>query len=231
MDSAEIYFVLLSYKRPGNMSRILTAIEQSNVPARVVVVNNNPDVNLLDYLEPSASWLLVQGEERWPAVNRFGISRSIDAEYFASIDDDVFLSPQQIEFLYDKLMQYPEHLHGVWGEEIVHTDPVAISSGLHGFDRKLSILNKVYFYTKRHVESMFELIGSLRIEYGPSFPPVDDILLSLCTDGDVLCYDVGELVECPSCNCEEVALWLQADFHSIREEYVRKILNLRTCLR
>jgi hypothetical protein len=234
MSGTTATFILLSYARPQNMQRILNAVLGARSCAKIVLSNNNPEIDILDYVDPSPARLtIVQQAVRWPAVKRFCIARDSGDAYFVCIDDDLFLTVQQIDALVERLAENPSVPHGVWGANVEFgTDTqgrgtVLLQGGLRNMSEPVRILNRVYAFTGGHVRRFFELLASLGIEDPRALGPADDILLSHSGAGLPLCHDLGALEECPTSDQEGIALWKEPGFLEAR---IAKIVQLRRLL-
>ena len=120
--------VILSYKRPENIEMLVRSALQCDCVGRVWVHNNNQDFRLRDWVrvcDPRVS--LVEAPKPVLHGVRWALSLADQVHhFFLSIDDDVFLSPEQISFLFESLVHDPSVPHGCDGE--VHD--VGISFGV-----------------------------------------------------------------------------------------------------
>ena len=88
---------------------------------QIVLSNNNPHIDILDYVHPAPGVLtILQQKERWEPVKRFCIAREMQSQFYACIDDDLFLTSDQIDSMVEGVAADPGVPHGVWGERIQH---------------------------------------------------------------------------------------------------------------
>ncbi|MFT6583060.1 MAG: hypothetical protein ACJAU6_003510 [Alphaproteobacteria bacterium] len=229
-----VTFILLSYARPQNLSRITAAIQKSRFCDRIILCNNNPEIDVLNYIDPSSRALeIIQQTEKWVAIKRFCIAKECASEYFVCIDDDLFLTPVQIDALVNALLADPAVPHGVWGENIyIDTDAdgvatIRLESGLHNFSGDVRVINRAYAFTQTHVQQLFHLMAALGVNDPRMLGPADDILLSFSGDRPPKCHDLGPLDNCPTSSEEGIALWKEKGFFDKR---IQKLLQLRQLL-
>lgn len=220
-----VTFILLSYLRPQNIQRILDAMKASKYCRRIILSNNRPAINILDYIEPPGDGLeVIQQKEETLPVNRYSIARARPGEFFVCIDDDIFLTPPQIDTVITALMQDPARPHGVWGEVItMENKTMVVTRGVHNVSREVTILNRVYAVTRTHVQRFFRFLDDLGVTDPQDLGPVDDIVLSFCGTALPFCHDVGALENCPTSNQEGIALWKGERFEDQRKEILRRI--------
>jgi hypothetical protein len=226
-------FIILSYARPQNMQRLLDAILNSRSCGKVVLSNNNPAIDILDYVDPSPESLeIIQQKEKWEPVKRFCIAREIQSEYFVCIDDDLFLTTAQIDQLVDRMIAEPDVPHGVWGAQFgfepdgPNTVRPRLESGVHNYSGEVRLINRAYAFTRKHVERFFELMEFLGIEDPRDLGPADDILLSYSGTGRPKCHDLGPLENCPTSDQEGIAVWKEQGFFEKRVEKLVQLTQL-----
>lgn len=92
----KITVILLSYKRVQNLSKIIDSIKSQTVDTKLIVWNNNPDLNLsweVDY--PNVD-LLVNSDENKFCNIRWELAKAADTEYVLIIDDDLYFADTTI---------------------------------------------------------------------------------------------------------------------------------------
>jgi len=211
--------IVLSYNRPNNIPRVLEGVIQSRYVSEVIVSNNNPSVEL-PHLPRDHRLAIVSQQDHMPAALRFFMAANLDAEAFVCIDDDLFLSGDQIDTLLDHLFEDPSIPHGgPWAQTLVHcVDGTPKLKGWYYPDSAVDILNRAYVFTKAHAmrfSALSELIGYPTVE---AAGPWDDIILSHCGNRQPQAHDLGPWDSCPTSNAPEVALWMQPGFAESRME-------------
>ena len=211
-------FILLSYARPANLQRIVALILQAGIHSRIVVSNNNPDIDLAPYVADVIDHIeLMQNDVRRFPGHRFEIARDVDAEDFIFIDDDIFLSPSQIQRLYALYRQDRACPHGVWGQAgQLSGGQFWLRYGVFEVEARVEVLNRVYVCSRAHVERFFELLRRIGKADSADLGLGCDVVLSFCGDGRPYCHDVGPLEECETSNAEDIALWRQDGFDEHR---------------
>jgi len=113
--------IVLSYKRPKNISRICKTLIESDILDKLIVSNNNPDVNILDFIKFKHSKLeVVNQSSHRNSSYRFVIVEPLTSKYdgYIFIDDDIFLTTKQIIQLKTELEKAPNSIHGFFGMNI-----------------------------------------------------------------------------------------------------------------
>lgn len=224
-------FISLSYARPQNIQRIVDTILQAQSCGRLLLSNNNPDIDIRAHLDRATERLTVlQQTEHWPAVKRFCLAREEAGDYFVCIDDDLFLTVEQIDGLVARLIAEPAVPHGIWGANVRFRrnaqggDVVLLQGGLRNIEAPVRIINRTYAFTAAHVQRFFELLALLGIEDPRALGPADDIVLSFSGTGAPLVHDLGPLEDCPTADLPGVAVWQEPGFFDRRSE---KLFQLR----
>ncbi len=221
-------FILLSFARPQNMQRVVNTIRKANSCGRVILSNNQPDIDIFDHIDPPLPGLeVIQQEQQWGPVKRFCIARECKGEHFVCLDDDIFLTPLQIDKLVGHLVENPSRPHGIGGEIIKRQDgKLTVLRGRYNFSGEVSTLNRVYAFTRKHVRRYFQLLEKLGIEDPRDLGPADDIVLSFCGNGWPKCHDLGPFENCPTARQKGVALWRAEGFYERRMEIFVRLLDL-----
>lgn len=118
-------FVVLSYRRPGNMHALVSGLLALKAAARVVVINNNAELDLAPYLPKDPRIELVRGTG---AIGyRYVMGSQATTERVAFIDDDLFVMPDAWKRLlrsFDRAPASPKSLIGLLyvptGDAIAH---------------------------------------------------------------------------------------------------------------
>jgi hypothetical protein len=217
----------MSYARPQNMQRIVDDVLASGACKQLVLTNNNPDIDIRHHVTVKSDivQILQQTRRTRPVIRQF-IARESGDEYFVAIDDDIFLTPAQIRALVDALYGDPSVPHGVWGEILrLEKDGVWVKKAIHNVDREVTVLNRVYAFTRAHILRFFEILRELKI------PPEalgmgDDLVLSHTGATPPKCHDLGPIEDCPTANQKGIAIWQEDDFYPYRALLLRAVKPL-----
>ena len=217
--------ILLSYQRPYNMARIIGETLRAPSVDRIIVSNNNPDVDLRQWItfDDSRVVLLQQTTHCSPA-KRFVLALEEEAEHFLCLDDDLFLSGKQIQHMLDCLARQPTRIHGMYGQ--LRLADARFESGIHTQEREVDVLNRSYFFTRTHLHRMAELGRQLGFTDLSQAEMADDILLSFAGEGRPLCHAIGPFHDCPTSHDPAIAVFLRPGFDEFREAVYRKLCLL-----
>jgi len=206
--------ILLSYRRPFNLDVIVRAMLRCDGCEAVIVSNNEPSVNLRDWISISDPRLriLEQAHHRYAGI-RMTIARAAPASMYLMVDDDVLLHGEQMQGLMDFLSGQPEVPHGLNGERrnLERGDyPYNLDQGGDG---TVDHLTNVYAFTDRHLIRYFELIDRLGIDDPASLANGEDIILSSCGSAKPRVHLLGPIVRCASTPDRQIAT------HKTRERF------------
>lgn len=208
--------VLLSYRRPENLEAIAGACLACPFVDRVILSNNNPEIDIRHHVRARDARLdIVQQEKRGFPSNRYRIALESGAPWLLCIDDDTFLTPRQIGALFDALRNDPRVPHGVAGENIrgVRADYVFGSAGGSG---EADCLVWAYAFTRAHAARYFDLLRAAGID-NARLEANEDIVISLSGEGRPRVHDFGTLHLCGSREARDVAASQQPGFREHRE--------------
>ena len=181
---------------------------------RVLVQNNNPEIDITEWITSKDSRLVIKNSKtrKW-AGSRWDVARSVDDPFYLAIDDDVFLFPGQIAQLFNYLLDDPSVPHGIHGVFWPHK-PTQIESGtiMHRAreESTVDVLHQLYAVTNRHVQKQRELLGQIRARMERAGTTAsrfgDDIVISHCGAGRARIHDLGFVPVCPTSHVDEIAL-------------------------
>lgn len=227
MPQSHFAIILTNFKRPRNLPRILAYCEQSRHDPQIYLIDNSGDrsAEAIALDRPRVRYL-PQAGNRGPSY-RFRLSARLPHECLVCLDDDVYLRPEQIDALFDRVTACPDSLHGVWGQILQPYEAgFRLKSGVKYCDSALPIVNRVYGYTRSYVRDAVEYARALGYSDWPAAGPVDDILLSMAGRNAPRCHDLGPLEDCPSSDDPLIAVWKMAGFVESRTRLVRTLLPL-----
>ncbi len=206
--------ILLSYRRPQNIEPIVRAALKCSFVQDVVVQNNNPEVDIDDWIGISSERLRTYNSptrlgprSRWTAAARVG------GTHYLAIDDDVFLFPGQLAALFSQLLRNPDVPHGVHGVVYLEAGEPAHVARSEG---SVDVLHQLYFVTDRHVNRFHEVLAKLA-DHAPEVRALlnrigDDIIMSHCGAGPARIHDVGRIPICPTSHAKGIAVNQRDDF-------------------
>lgn len=224
--------IILSYKRMANIPRIVRSSLLCGFVDRVVVSNNNPEVDLRPYLtirDPRLE-LRQQPEHRGPSY-RYDLARECAADYYICIDDDVFPFPWQLRRLFRSLVADPSAPRGTGGQVydrrkagLVELRPKAFS--LRDQTRTVDVIWQIHAFTRRHLDAYFEIVENMGME-NSSIHSSEDIIISFAGSGLPVLEDVGHVFKCPSGTEPGIATHNRKGFFDYRRDlYLRVSGNL-----
>jgi hypothetical protein len=222
--------IVLSYKRPKNISRICRSLFESSILSQLILINNNPEINIHDYIDFKNPKLQVISEKSHKSSSyRFIIAKSLISKYdgFVFIDDDIFLSTNQIIQLEKELDKAPNSVHGFFGMNFnLSRGNITFEEGAINTNKNVDIINRVYFFNTVSLKNYYNLLSKIDVNI-QDVGFCDDIILSMASEGKPFCHNIGEYEDCPSSNIKGIALWLEDNFYVERKIMLSKILNLK----
>lgn len=212
--------IILSYKRPANIQLIINEILLEPRITKIIVSNNNPDINLSEYITTNIT--LLQQNEHTLYTKRLEIAAAEEYEYFFCPDDDIFLTSKQIGFLLDELLKDPTSIHGVTGQqEIAHRLQSNIWCNKGQCSQVVQILNRAYFFTKNHAKNAVKRCFLLGFKSLQDAKHLDDVLLSSNTR--CLIHFIGDIAECNTSHLLGIATYKETGFEQTRWEAYKKL--------
>src|SRR5579864_958746 len=153
--SASLAVILMNYKRPQNVGRIVAAARAGVPDAPILLLDQAPGGDLLrrDDIAWSEVWY------RRAAVNkgagaRVPLAAALPFDDWIAIDDDIFLTAQQIAELAAFLRAEPDRVHGVVGQRVEFANgQLALRDPFERVDAPLSVLNQVYAFSRAQAQA------------------------------------------------------------------------------
>lgn len=221
----EFTAIILSYKRPWNIHLICrTILELQNVK-KLILSNNNPDIDIENYLKFKDERLVVINQLNHTGCGkRFELAKKEKSHFFLCIDDDLFLDANQTRSLMEKLINDTSRPHGLCGQRVVmKNDSINLINEIGG-NVPIEILNRAYFFTKEHVTKFYDLIDSCKID-APDVDSCDDILISFSGTDKPIIHNVGNYYDCPTSDEWGIATWTLDGTNDRRSRVLKKLLN------
>lgn len=183
ITSKKLTLILLNWKRPHNVSRIIQTYLTYSRFDEIILWNNNPECSFK-----------IKNEKikYFTSENQFTVSRYA-ATFFARNndimfqDDDLFLTELQIEKLFEAHLTHPKSIIGCFGRNL--------ESGCYvkhySYGKVDVILGRVMLFEKKLIANF--------VKDCPAFGGAleDDILFSLCQNRYHIATHVGDVEELP----------------------------------
>lgn len=228
----KVTVVILSYKRMGNIRQILTGVLLCDFVGRVIVSNNNPDIDLSQYIPQTDPRLeLIQHKVHRGPSYRYDVAQSYDSEYFICIDDDVFPSPWQLRKMFKALTKDPSRPIGSGGElyDVEKQEwKQILSRGLFSGNNTCSVdvIMHIYAFTSRHLQQYFEYLPAIGL-LNKDVHSSEDVIISFTGDDRPIFMNVGFLSYCSTSIDPAVATWQRDGFHEFRNNLYQKMLEVK----
>lgn len=215
--------IILNFRRPSNIAAIVRACHESGRVSPIYIIDQADTGNRLQLIPDGVIYQRLQNAG---AGRRVSLAVELGFPQFLGIDDDLFLSPQQIATLVEAGQDEARRLHGLWGQ-IIDWDSGSpqLISGIRNVDREVDILNRVYVYTRDHALRAIQIAADMGYRDWNNVGPVDDIFLSISGEQRPLCHNLGPILDCPTSNDPQIAVWLQPGFEDVRQELMLRLVQ------
>ena len=227
-DLPKATVILLSFKRPQNMDRIVRICLAARFVERVIVSNNNPEVDLRDWIgiDSDRLQLIAQPKPTPPGV-RVSLARKAGGRHFISIDDDVFLSPGQLHRLYRAYLSDPSVPHGFHGQCWEEAEREGGLGGVVLGDKRVDVLNRAYFFSESQLTEFERLAALLHLGPPEAIRNGEDVLLSFCGERRPRIHGIGPVLECPTSDRAGIAVWREPGFQKTRVQLFQSLRTLK----
>ena len=218
--------IILSYARPQNIQWIALALLKCDFIEKVIISNNNPEMKINSWIKIDDPRLEIQNQPvRRRAGYRYEIAKDLDSPYYIFIDDDLYLSCEQIEQMYAELLKNPDVAHGLWGQtiEVSESGALSITNGVHSINEPIDVINRAYFLARHHVDRFLEILKIIGINEVTNLKFGDDMILSMSSKNKPQCHNIGHILECYTANMEGIAIWTEQSFDNIRGDLYKKL--------
>lgn len=218
-----VHAVILNYKRRNNIAPIVRTCLNVTGIDRIHVIDQAVDPDQQLRTLPKSLRVVAMRAPNIGAGRRLFYSAGLPCDLVIGIDDDIFLSPDQITELIGRAVKNPSRIHGIWGQLVVEVDGrLSFKRGITRVNRPVDILNRVYAFTPEHARNAVRIAHSLGLFPG-KLRVGDDILLGFGAARQPMCHDLGPMHECTTSNRPGVAVWKQAGFHQNRTNLINKL--------
>ena len=208
--AGKLTVILMNHKRPENVALIARYVLRSGFVSRLVISNNSQAYPIARYVPFHDERLVLLDQERPSGVGiRFELARRYPARYYLAIDDDIFLHPAQLQWIYERLCASDEQPHGIFGAAWSPAEsPSKEWPFVHrrGADVPVDILNGLFAFTAGQLQEYFRLCGVLGIDDPSSLMNGEDIILSFSGSRRPRIHNIGPIWECASASTPGVAL-------------------------
>ncbi|HKT54301.1 MAG TPA: hypothetical protein VJP88_07600 [Caulobacteraceae bacterium] len=221
--------IILNYKRPQNIGAIAAAAREALPDAPIFILDQGEREDFRERSDVPWREVWVQrARVNQGAGARVPLACSLPFDFYLAIDDDIFLTPQQIRRLAEIVQDQPDRAHGVWGERLeLDRDILQTRTSITEIDAALSNLNEVYAFSRGQAAAAIRLSAQLGFPSWEAVQVGNDILLSCASPKPPLCHNLGPIRHCPTCNEPGVAVWLSEGFRERRGELVRRLFAHR----
>ena len=211
-EKDKLTVIVLNHKRPDNVARIAQYTLRSGFVGKLVISNNSQAYPIEKYVKLKDPRLVLIDQEQPSGVGiSFELAQQFDSRYYLRIDDDIFLHPAQLQWIYCNLRGHADRPHGIFGAALSGesaADQAWPFVHRRNADTAVDILNGLFAFTNDHLQEYFRLCELLGIRDQKSFMNGEDIVLSFSGDRSPLIHNVGPIWECASASSPAVALHL-----------------------
>lgn len=224
--------IVLNHKRPENVNLIARLILKSGFVGKLIISNNSQEYPIEKYVRFSDPRLVLINQKEPSGVGiRFVLAEKFPSKYYICIDDDIFLHPVQLQWLYWNIRHFPEYTHGIYGAKI---DPIKDRNNEWPFSFQtnktttIDILNGLFGFTQEHLNEYFRLCSLLGITDLKALMNGEDIVLSFSGSRKPFIHDIGPIWECTSATLPGVALHVsRPHFYEERWEIYSKLESIK----
>jgi hypothetical protein len=224
--SDDLAVIILNYRRPQNIGRIVAAAREALPDAPILVYDQGERDDFLQRDDIPWSEVWVQhARVNGGSGARLMLASRLPFDFYIAIDDDTFLTPRQIRRLADLVRGEPDRAHGVYGQRLELSEgKIGWRNGIVRIDGAVSILNLAYAFSKRQAVAAIELAVRHGFASWIDIGSLDDVMLSCASAKPPLCHDLGDVAQCPTSAQPGVAQWVGAGFRERRVAAAGKLL-------
>ncbi len=209
-ESEKLTVIVLNHKRPENVGQLAQYILRAGFVGKLIISNNSQEYPIETYIKIKDPRLVLLNQETPSGVGiSFELARGHHARYYLRVDDDIFLHPTQLQWIYWRLRQSADRPHGIFGAAFTpDKNPEQEWPFVHrrNANTTVEILNGLFAFTREHLEEYFRLCALLNITDQKSLMNGEDIVLSFSGNKKPLIHNIGAIWECASASTPGVAL-------------------------
>jgi len=201
-DDEKLTVIVLNHKRPQNVGQIARYALRCGFVGRMIVSNNSQAYRLADRVRLQDPRLLLIDQPEPAGVGiSLEVAREHRSRYYLRVDDDIFLHPAQLQWLYWSLRMSAQRPHGIFGAAFApDKDPAQEWPFVHrrNVTAPIAILNGLFAFTREHLDEYFRLCGLLGITNQRTLMNGEDIVLSFSGSQPPMVHNIGAVWECAS---------------------------------
>ena len=209
-EDEKLTVIVLNHKRPANVERIAQYVLRAGFVGRLIISNNSQEYPIGKFIKDSDPRLVLLDQPEPSGVGiSFELAREYPSRYYLRVDDDIFLHPAQLQWIYWNLRQSAERPHGIFGAAFVaDRNPEQEWPFVHRRNAfaPVDILNGLFAFTREHLDEYFRLCALLGIADQKILMNGEDIVLSFSGEKKPQIHPIGQVWECASEASPGVAL-------------------------
>lgn len=210
LGTGKVTSILLSWKRPRNLSVISRELSRSPLVDEILIWNNNPAVKIRP-----ASAAVINAPRNFFCLPRYSLVPLAKNETIWFQDDDVLVTVEQLQIIFHAYMADPTRIYGIRGRNLDREGHYLTETVIGECD---IILGQAMLFHRSLVSHMFDMLWKL-----PQVTVEDDVVFSLSCKRRHLAVSVGRIADLGS--DDAVALWHQPDHFEKRQEIVDLMRN------
>ena len=209
-ESEKLTVIVLNHKRPENVGQIAQYVLRAGFVGKLIISNNSQEYPIQKYIKVKDPRLVLLNQTEPSGVGiSFELAREHHSRYYLRVDDDIFLHPAQLQWIYWNLRQSADRPHGIFGATFSSDkNPEQEWPFVHRRNAfaTVEILNGLFAFTREHLEEYFRLCALVGITDQKSLMNGEDIVLSFSGNKKPLIHNIGPIWECASEASPGVAL-------------------------
>jgi hypothetical protein len=224
-----VAILLTNYRRPWNLPRQIDAGLRSARKPDIFLIDNAEDQALEGSPAiPFDRITFLRSPANFGPGHRVEVAASLACDVVVMLDDDIFLTPSQIDALVGKFEADPRRMHGVWGQECrIDDGRLRIRPGVFRVTREIEVLNRVYVLSPAQARAATQLARRLGYAAWRDVKVGMDVILSYGSPKKPMCHDLGPLEDCPSSNDPRIAVWRRPGFVETRRKLILALEELQ----
>ena len=225
--SAAVAVILINWKRPQNIGRLVRTVADALPAAAMLVIDHGKGADGLESRDDIARdrcWIGKQANAG--AGARIKLAAAMPFDHYLCVDDDTFLSVEQIRALTAALAADPRRAHGLTGQLVSKSGngPHTLQNCVTG-SRDVSVVNQAFAFTRARAEATLRLAASIGFGDWSDVRRGDDILLSSAGPDPARIHDLGRFEQCPTSAADGIATCRSADFRAARGMLFEKLFR------
>jgi len=213
--------IILNWKRPQNIGRLVRSVGEALPKAAIFIIDQAEAPERLTGrtdIPLERCWVRTR-PNGGPGV-RFRIAAELPFEYYLCIDDDTFLTVDQMRMLMARLYDDPSRAHGVIGQ-LFRPWREGLQRIRFNGGTDVSFLNCIYAFTRSRAVETLRLATTAGYSTWEDVLRTDDILLS--SAGLSRVHDLGPIERCETSSAEGVAMVGAEGFREERHAFITQM--------